>query len=74
MAILLLFYVYIIIFTILTCESRDGFLWIYFCNYIYMAYKDQLRQWLSDHPNATVEEAIEAGYFISCDNWCKRRR
>ena len=35
-----------------------------------MSYKDQLKEWLSKHPNATVEEAIEAGYMISNNNWC----
>ncbi len=39
-----------------------------------MGYKDQLKEWLDEHPNATVAEAIEAGYWICCDNWCKQRR
>ena len=39
-----------------------------------MGYKDQLKEWLDEHPNATVEEAIEAGYWICSDNWCKQRR
>ena len=39
-----------------------------------VGYKVQLKEWLDEHPNATVEEAIEAGYWICCDNWCKQRR
>lgn len=35
-----------------------------------MGYKDQLKAWLQKHPDATAEEAIEAGYMISTDNWC----
>ena len=35
-----------------------------------MGYKDQLKEWLQKHPDATAEDAIEAGYMISTDNWC----
>lgn len=36
-----------------------------------MNYKDQKKEWLASHPNATVEEAWEAGYMTSTDNWCQ---
>jgi hypothetical protein len=35
-----------------------------------MNYKDQMKEWLKKHPNATVEEAWEAGYNTCTDNWC----
>lgn len=35
-----------------------------------MNYKDQMQEWLKNHPNATVEEAYEAGYQTCTDNWC----
>jgi len=37
-------------------------------------YKDQLNEWLKAHPKAILEEAIEAGYWIATDNWCKQRK
>jgi hypothetical protein len=39
-----------------------------------MSYIDQKRQWLKDHPNATADEAYSAGYWQSCDNWCKKTK
>jgi len=36
-----------------------------------MSYKEQMSEWLSKHPNATVEDAWQAGYFQSNENWCK---
>ena len=39
-----------------------------------MGYKVQLKEWLDEHPNATVEEAWIAGYWQSTDNWCKHER
>lgn len=34
-----------------------------------MTYKDQMKEWLSKHPGATVEEAWEGGYFQCTVNW-----
>ncbi len=39
-----------------------------------MSYKQQMKEWLNEHPDASAEEAWEAGYFTSTDNWCKQRR
>ena len=39
-----------------------------------MSYKDQKNKWLSEHPDATLDEAYEAGYHQSTDNWCKSKR
>ena len=39
-----------------------------------MGYKDQLAEWLKKHPNATAEEAIEAGYVICTMNWCQQKK
>jgi len=39
-----------------------------------MSYIDDKRAWLEKHQDATLEEAFEAGYWLSCDNWCKRKR
>ena len=36
-----------------------------------MNYKEQMREWLSEHPEATVEQAFEAGYMTSNSNWCR---
>ena len=36
-----------------------------------MSYKEQMKEWLDKHPNATVEDAWQAGYFQSNENWCK---
>ena len=35
-----------------------------------MSYKEQMKDWLSNHPDATPEEAYEAGYLQSNVNWC----
>lgn len=37
-----------------------------------MTYKEQMKKWLEKHPNATLEQAYEAGYWQSTDNWCKK--
>ena len=37
---------------------------------IYMSYKEQMEKWLCAHPDATAEEAYEAGYMQSNVNWC----
>lgn len=39
-----------------------------------MNYKEQKAEWLRKHPKATAEEAYEAGYKQSTDNWCRRER
>ncbi len=39
-----------------------------------MNYKEQMQQWLEKHPNATIEEAWEAGYLQSTDNWITHER
>lgn len=39
-----------------------------------MAYVDQMRQWLSSHPKATLKEAWEAGYLQCLKNWCNKKR
>lgn len=39
-----------------------------------MNYKEQMTDWMQKHPEATPEQAFEAGYWIFCDNWCKKRR
>lgn len=31
-------------------------------------------EWVKKHPKATLEEAFVAGYWKSCDNWCKHER
>ena len=41
---------------------------------INMTYKQQMQQWLRLHPNATAEEAWEAGYLTSTSNWCRQSR
>ena len=39
-----------------------------------MTYKEQMRIWLDKHPNATIEEAWEAGYLTSTNNWIRQER
>ena len=39
-----------------------------------MGFKEQMAEWIAKHPEATLEEAWEAGYWQSCDNWCNRKR
>lgn len=39
-------------------------------NLIQMNYKEQMQDWLKNHPDATVEQAYEAGYKNSTLNWC----
>lgn len=39
-----------------------------------MAMRDQRDEWCAAHPNATIEEAFEAGYWTECDNWVLGRR
>ncbi len=39
-----------------------------------MTYLDQKQKWLAEHPDATPEEAWEAGYLQCLKNWCKKKR
>lgn len=39
-----------------------------------MNYKSQMKIWLAKHPDATIEEAWEAGYLQSTTNWCNGER
>lgn len=39
-----------------------------------MSYKEQRKQWLAEHPDATAEEAWEAGYLTCTENWCMKKR
>lgn len=39
-----------------------------------MSYKKQKEAWLTQHPTATIEEAYEAGYKQSTENWCNTNR
>ncbi len=39
-----------------------------------MNYKDQKKEWLNSHPNATIEDAWEAGYLQCSLNWCNKQR
>lgn len=39
-----------------------------------MGYHDQRQQWIRDHPDATLEDAWNAGYLTSTDNWCSKKR
>ena len=39
-----------------------------------MSMQDQKAEWLKSHPNATLDEAFEAGYFTCSSNWCNKRR
>lgn len=39
-----------------------------------MALKDEIQKWLSEHPDATVEEAIWVGAYIEIDLWCNKTK
>lgn len=39
-----------------------------------MNYKDQMKEWLREHQDATPEEAYEAGYTQCTINWCHGKR
>lgn len=34
-----------------------------------MNYKDQMKKWLAEHPDATAEQIWEAGYHQCTENW-----
>lgn len=36
--------------------------------------KEKMKQWMNDHPDATVEDAFEAGWLSCTDAWCHGRR
>jgi hypothetical protein len=40
----------------------------------YMSYKEQMNDWLSKHPDATPEEAYEAGWLACTEAWCHGKR
>ena len=37
-----------------------------------MSYIDQMKAWLSAHPNATQDECFMAGYFQATYNWVNK--
>ena len=39
-----------------------------------MTYKEQMADWIEKNPEATIQEAWEAGYLQSCTNWCQQNR
>lgn len=39
-----------------------------------MSYKEQMEAWLKDNPDATVEQAWEAGYDTCTMNWLHGKR
>lgn len=39
-----------------------------------MALKDEIQKWLSEHPDATAEEAIWAGAYIEIDLWYNKTK
>lgn len=39
-----------------------------------MSYHEQRDRWIRAHPEATVEEAWNAVYMTSTENWCKIKR
>lgn len=41
---------------------------------IRMGYREQLKDWINKHPDATLEEAWEAGYLQCSTNWCKKEK
>ena len=65
----LIFFAYIYSFPFLVCEDMEGLK-----NWLEMGFKEQMAEWIAKHPEATLEEAWEAGYWQSCDNWCNRKR
>lgn len=39
-----------------------------------MSCKEKMRAWLQEHPEATPEEAFEAGWYACTDAWCHGKR
>lgn len=35
-----------------------------------MTYKEQMAEWIEQHPEATIEQAWQAGYECSTNAWC----
>lgn len=35
-----------------------------------MSMNEQRAEWIAKHPKATIEEAWQAGYNCSTNNWC----
>lgn len=39
-----------------------------------MNYKQQMKDWMQKHHNATVEDAWEAGWLMCTQAWCHGKR
>jgi len=39
-----------------------------------MNYKDQMKEWIAKHPQATIAQAWESGYLTCTNNWVNQRR
>lgn len=39
-----------------------------------MTYKEQLQAWIDSHPDATLENAFEAGWMLCTEAWCHGKR
>lgn len=43
-------------------------------NLVRMGYKQQMAEWIAKHPQATIEEAFEAGWMLCTEAWCHGKR
>lgn len=39
-----------------------------------MGFKEQMAEWIAKHPQATIEEAFEAGWMLCTEAWCHGKR
>lgn len=39
-----------------------------------MNYKQQMKDWMQKHPEATPEQAFEAGWLLCTQSWCHGKR
>ena len=39
-----------------------------------MSYKEQMKDWIQKHPEATPEQAFEAGWLLCTQSWCHGKR
>ena len=39
-----------------------------------MGFREQMAEWIAKHPQATLEEAFEAGWFACSEAWCHGKR
>ena len=39
-----------------------------------MGFKEKMAEWIAKHPQATLEEAFEAGWFACSEAWCHGKR